>query len=102
MWTFKRSDILNLFQVSQDLVRNVFTQTNCDATEMKSSPAKEGSKSKNHFLKVRKQPQCPLVDEQIKKIWYICTYTPDAGGLSSIPGQGTRSHKLQLRSGAAK
>ena len=27
---------------------------------------------------------------------------PNAGGLGSIPGQGTRSHKLQLRSGATQ
>ena len=27
---------------------------------------------------------------------------PNAGGLGSIPGQGTRSHRAQLRSGAAK
>ena len=27
---------------------------------------------------------------------------PSAGSLGSIPGQGTRSHKLQLRPGAAK
>ena len=28
--------------------------------------------------------------------------TPNAGGLSLIPDQGTRSHMLQLRPGAAK
>ena len=28
--------------------------------------------------------------------------TPNAGGLGSIPGQGTRSHMLQLRPSAAK
>ena len=28
--------------------------------------------------------------------------TPKAGGLDSIPGQGTRFHMLQLRPGAAK
>ena len=27
---------------------------------------------------------------------------PNGGGLGSIPGQGTRSHMLQLRPGAAK
>ena len=70
--------------------------------EVKTSPATDESKSKNHFLRVRKQPKCPSIDEQIMKVWYIYTCTPDAGGLSSIPGQGTRSHKLQLRSGAAK
>ena len=34
---------------------------------------------------------------QLLRLW-----TPNAGGLGSIPGQGTRSHMLQLKLGTAK
>ena len=34
--------------------------------------------------------------------WWLRFHAPNAGGLSSFPGQGTRSHMLQLRPGAAK
>ena len=42
--------------------------------EVKTSPATDESKSKNHFLKVRKQPKCPSIDGQIMKVWYIYTH----------------------------
>ena len=32
----------------------------------------------------------------------VVNSAPNAGGPGSIPGQGTRSHVLQLRPGAAK
>ena len=33
---------------------------------------------------------------------WLRLHTSKAGGLDSIPGQGTRSHMLQLRRGTAK
>ena len=30
-------------------------------------------------------------------VWWLRCCTPNAGGLGLIPGQGTRSHRLQLR-----
>ena len=35
-------------------------------------------------------------------VQWLRLQAPNAGGLSSVPGQGTRSLMLQLRSGAAK
>ena len=33
--------------------------------------------------KMQKQPKCPSVDEQIKKLWYIQAYLRDVAG--SVP-----------------
>ena len=35
-------------------------------------------------------------------VQWLRIQAPDAGGLGSIPGQGTRSHMLQLRRNTAK
>ena len=35
-------------------------------------------------------------------IQWLRLQDPNAGGLGSVPGQGTRSHMLQLRPNAAK
>ena len=35
-------------------------------------------------------------------VQWLRLYVPEAGGPCSIPGQGTRSHRPQLRPGVAK
>ena len=27
------------------------------------------------IAKIRKEPQCPSIDERIKKMWYVCVHT---------------------------
>ena len=45
--------------------------------------------------------QCPKKRYKLVAQW-LRLHDPNAGGPGSIPGQGTRSHMLQLRPGAAK
>ena len=42
------------------------------------------------------------VTETSLGVQWLRVHTPNTGGLGSIPGQGTRYHMLQLRSGTVK
>ena len=49
-----------------------------------------------HFPSLKKDLGTPLV------VRWLRLHAPNAGGLGSIPGQGTKSYMLQQRLGAVK